>query len=288
MTKETELNDQHDVGGIQRSSKSRPRRKPAARAQGYRTRLNDTAVRKPKRLNAQKHGVFTVNPVMPGEDPREFEQLHSALIDEWQPCGPTEEDAVFGLADAMWRKLRSQKFLRARLVANTFDPNHPAFDETYGLHMFCVSMHREPETAFEENATSCLRPDKVEYLKQKFPRANYQTMSEWANAILNEIETVLLPAIPNLEPPKAGEKVDYLIEGMRRTTAEMKLFLPNLYASEFFEHDLNLRERLDARIARLVKHLVQTKAMKQMLRQTPTDRAAEQPRKIAAKSPSGS
>jgi hypothetical protein len=147
-------------------------------------------------------------------------------------------------------------------------------------------MHLEPETAFEENAAKYLRPDKVEYLKQKFPQANYQSTSEWANAILNEIETVLLPAIPNLEPPKAGEKVDYMIEGMRRMTAEMKLFPPIIHASEFFEHDLNLRERLDARIARLVKHLVQTKAMKQMLGQTSTDRADEQPRKIGAKSSS--
>jgi hypothetical protein len=96
MTKEKELNKERGVG-VQPSSKSRPRRKPAARAQGHRTRLNDTAVRNqnPKRPNAQKHGVFTVNPVMPGEDPREFEQLHFALIDEWQPSGPTEEDAVF-------------------------------------------------------------------------------------------------------------------------------------------------------------------------------------------------
>jgi len=148
----------------------------------------------------------------------------------------------------MWRKLRSQKFLRAKLVANTLDPNHPAFDERHGLLTLCVRMHREPETAFEENATKCLRPDKVEYLEEKFPRANYQSTSEWANAVLNEIETVLLPAIPNLKPPKAGEKVDYIIEGMRRMTAEMQLFPPIIHASEFFEHDLNLRERLDARI----------------------------------------
>jgi len=40
------------------------------------------------------------------------------------------------------------------------------------------------------------------------------------------------------------------------------------HARAFFEDELNLRERLDAMIARQVKHLAQTKAMKQMLRQT--------------------
>jgi hypothetical protein len=62
-----------------------------------------------KQKNALKHGIFSINPIIPGEDPRKFEALHSALIDEWNPCGITEEDLVFSIADAMWRKLRSQR-----------------------------------------------------------------------------------------------------------------------------------------------------------------------------------
>ena len=187
---------------------------------------------KPKRPNAQKHGVFTVNPVMPGEDPREFEQMHSALVDEWQPSGITEEDAVSSLAEAMWRKRRSQKFLRAKLVANTFDPNHPAFDERRGLLILCDRMHREPETALEK-ATLYLHPDTIAYLKQKFPRANYQSTSEWAAAVLNEIQTVLLPAIPSLEPPNPGEKADGMTEGMRVLMTEVYLIPAIIHASEF-------------------------------------------------------
>jgi hypothetical protein len=52
---------------------------------------------------------------------------------------------------------------------------------------------------------------------------------------------------------------------------EFKLLPAIIRASQYFEHDLNLRDRLDARIARLVKHLVQTKAMKQIIRQTSTE-----------------
>jgi hypothetical protein len=39
------------------------------------------------------------------------------------------------------------------------------------------------------------------------------------------------------------------------------------HAGEDFEADLNLRQRVDAMIHRQIKHLIQLKAMKQMLRQ---------------------
>src|SRR5262249_20250612 len=55
--------------------------------------------RKHKRANAQKHGIFAEPLVLPGEDPREFEALHSALIAEWTPSGPSEESRVFSIAD---------------------------------------------------------------------------------------------------------------------------------------------------------------------------------------------
>jgi hypothetical protein len=50
------------------------------------------------------------------------------------------------------------------------------------------------------------------------------------------------------------------------------------------DDELDVRERLDAGIARAVKHLVQTKAMKQMLGQTSVEREDKQPGKITARS----
>jgi len=46
----------------------------------------------------------------------------------------------------------------------------------------------------------------------------------------------------------------------------MQLTLSIIQTREFFEHELDQLERLDARIIRLVKNLVHIKAMKQMLR----------------------
>jgi hypothetical protein len=49
---------------------------------------------------------------------------------------------------------------------------------------------------------------------------------------------------------------------------------------------INLRERLNAMIARQIKHLTVTKGMKQMPRQATAAREDEQPKKIAARSAS--
>jgi hypothetical protein len=64
---------------------------------------------------------------------------------------------------------------------------------------------------------------------------------------------------------------------------ELQAIASITHAGEDFEADLNLRERLEAMIARQVKHLIQLKAMKQMLRQTSAAREDEQPKRIAAR-----
>jgi hypothetical protein len=246
-------------------------------------RLNNSVVhsRKWKRPNALKHGVFAIYPIMSGEDPREFEALLSAVSDEWQPSGPTEADKVFGIAHAIWGKIRAQRFLRGKLLANTFDPRHPDFDELRGLFLFSDRMRSEPESAFASYASQYLRRDKIEHLKEKFPRSNYPSTAEWAEAVITEITTELLPAIVSLKP-EPGEEIDALSEPACKVPVEMRLTLSFIHSREFFADELDQHERLDARIARLVKDLMQMKTMKQMLRQTSIEPAEERPRKIAA------
>jgi hypothetical protein len=250
------------------------------------SRLNNAGVRHPKwkRPNALKHGAFSINPAIPGEDPREFEALHSALIDEWNPSDLTEEDRVFNLADAMWRKLRAQKILRAALIADTLNPRSDTFDEPRGLLHFSIYMRSEPDAAFAKHASRHLRADKIKHLEQKFSRSEYKSTKEWAEAVIEEISTELLPAALVLDKPT--EETGTLSEVFRKSLVETRLTLSILHASEYFEYEVDLRERLDANIVRAVKHLVQVKAMKQMLRQTSTEREDDQPRKIPAVSDS--
>ena len=232
-------------------------------------RLNNSVVlrRRRKRPNAQKHGVFAEPLILPGEDPREFEALHSAWIEEWVPSGPSEQSRVFGMADAEWRKLRSRRFCEAKAIGNSLRPDHPAFDEARGLIAFGYRMCREPETAFAEYASNLLRADKIRHLNQKFPRQNFASIEEWTATVVVVIKSVLLPATPGfaaLDP----DKLDPATEALRTAIIKMQLFVTTIHARNFLDDDLDQQERLDARIARLRRELVEIKTAKQVLRQT--------------------
>lgn len=209
---------------------------------------------KRKRPNAQKHGVYGKITFIPGENPRQFEDLYSALIKEWAPDGATEQDCVLTIAKCMWRKRRVQEYLGVQLLRNSVDPGHPSFDAVFGLLMFINLMEHQPETAFDrEYAGRCLRAETTNYLLGKFPRSAFDSTAEWAQAIVDEITSVLLPEIG---------PIDYAARmGAAFTAAE------NL-GGDAFKQELALDERLDAMIDRAVKRLIQIKAMKQMLSQT--------------------
>jgi hypothetical protein len=239
---------------------------PAFKSRG---RLNNSVVpgRTHKRPNAQKSGVFAEPLILPGEDPREFEALHSALIEEWTPSGPSEESKVFGIADAEWRKHRSRRFAQAKAIMNSLWPDHPAFDEARGLYTFCYRMCLEPETAFAEHASKYLRADKIQYLSDKFPRQNFESVEEWAVAVAKEIQSVLLRATPSFAAVDQDE-LDPFTDALRTETIKMWSFVTTIHMREFLDDDLEQCSRLDARIMRLTKELVEIKAMKDVLRRT--------------------
>ena len=258
------MSNENSADGIKPSSKSLAKRTPPARAYRDQTPQIDAATRIPKqkRPNAQKHAVFALDPVLPGEDVGQFRELHSAFIEEWKPSGITEQEAVLSLADLMWRKRRALRLLQAKVFRDTCDPCSPTFDERRGLDFFIYSMREEPETAFQRWADTLLKTHNISYLKRKFPRANYPSTSEWAEAVIADIKSVLLPAAPpSVDAPEP-------LEPLRKILLYTQVAASIFQAREFYEDELNLRERLDAMIHRQVKHLIQLKAMKQMLRQT--------------------
>jgi len=220
--------------------------------------------------NAQKHGVFAETAILPGEDPREFEQLLSDLLAEWTPNGPTEEEAVLSIAKATWRKRRVQKFLEVQVAKNQLDPNHQAFNVSLGLQGLVALLEFSPETAFDEYAHRCLRPDKVSFLKSKHPRSKYKSAEDWAKAIIDEINA--MPEIQQL--PGEADAVVELFQSFAAVSHEL------------FKQELALDERLDVMIDRAVKRLVQTKAMKQMLRQTSPEQEVHQPKRFASRTTS--
>jgi len=240
--------------------------------------LNNSVVRgrKGKRPNALKHGFYSGSPLIPGEDPDEFNNLYAELIDEWKPSGPTLRDGVFELADLRWKQRRLRRFMQTKLSSTTFDPRNPAFDEAWGFIMFIGCLRSEPETCFEQRAGKYLLPDKINYLKRKFPRANYQSTSEWAAAVINEINFVLYPGIAGDKGEQAWETTeeidadlrDNFKEASRQWRADCRVTLGIMHASELLEYELKQGELLEARIARKIKSLFELKTMEQMLGQT--------------------
>jgi hypothetical protein len=248
-------------------SKNNPPLPPALEHDG---RLNNSVApcRKGKRPNALKHGVFARTPLIPGEDPREFAQLHAELIDEWQPSGPTLLFALRGLADLMWRMHRLKEFIQTQLSLTIFDPRSPSFDEFVGYGIFMHYLRSEPETCFEQQASSCLRTDRIKYLEQKCPRSNYQSTSEWVDAVIREIISASVPAELKFDAPELGDRADELREASRQWETEQKVAGCTSYASEILEYDFKETERLEARIAKQTRYCAELKAMEEMRSRT--------------------
>jgi hypothetical protein len=222
-----------------------------------------------KRPNAHKHGIFSATAILPGEDQREFDDLHSASVNEWTPTGETEEDAVLSIAKAIWRKRRLQRFIEVRIRSNEVDPNHTSYFETLGLWGFKMIMMTEPEKAFEQYAIRFLHSGRIKYFLQKFPRSKFKSDQEWRNAVMAEIDSIM--ATPDLI---TSEHVE--IFRLQRSAESVP--------DDMFRQELALDERLDAMIDRAVKRLIQMKAIKQMLDQTVPETEAKRPKGITRSS----
>ncbi len=223
--------------------------------------------RSAKRPNALKHGAFSETAILPGEKGSEFHELHLLVINEWCPQGATEEEAVLTIAKAIWRKRRVQRFLEVRMAMNCADPSHPSYDEVFGLLNFAAHMRAEPETAFEDYARRCLPSERVKFLRNKFPRASFNSAAEWADAIANEIYSVLVPQL------KTGDPEIDQIPGLMRSAVSM-------WGDEF-RYELALDERLDVTIDRAIKRLIQIKMAKQIFDQTLIERLHDRTKKLA-------
>ena len=72
------------------------------------------------------------------------------------------------------------------------------------------------------------------------------------------------PGFARLDPDKLGPAT----EALRTEVIKMRSFVTTIHMREFLDDDLEQQDRLDARIARLRKELVEIKTTKQMLRRT--------------------
>jgi hypothetical protein len=224
-----------------------------------------------KLFNSLLHGGYANQVVLPGEDPREYLELCSDLVDEWQPVGPTEHDAVLTIAKAIWRKRRIQKFFSAQIEISRAKRDHPLFAETTALRGYLEILQTSPPEMLAK-LPRFISDRHAKHLREKCPRQKFQTDAAWVEAIVNEINSALLPA---------AEFVDAHEEFALRDCAE-------ILTEDVFKYEIAVEERLEAMIDRATKRLVQAKAMKQMLGQPSSNGEYEKPHKSRRRKPRAS
>ncbi len=92
-------------------------RKNAQHSTGPRTTEGKSA----SSQNAFKHGLYSKQLVLPGEDPAELDALRADLRREHQPATTTEDILVNELAEHYWRLRRMRKFEARAMSADNFE-----------------------------------------------------------------------------------------------------------------------------------------------------------------------
>ena len=76
------------------------------------------------KMNAARHGLRAAATVLPGEDPAEYEQFLSEVIDSLTPVGTLEEELARRAAAELWRLRRTEYWEAARARLNSHvDPD---------------------------------------------------------------------------------------------------------------------------------------------------------------------
>ena len=71
--------------------------------------------------NSFQHGLYSKQPILPGEDPAEFDHLRATLRNEHQPANTVEEILVDELAQHFWRMRRFRELEARSLQPENLD-----------------------------------------------------------------------------------------------------------------------------------------------------------------------
>jgi hypothetical protein len=212
--------------------------------------------------NALKHGAFSGMAILPGEEEAEFQRLRVSLIGEWNPIGPTEEDAVLDIAKGLWRKARLQKFLRAKVQGCGLDPKHGLYDYYYPFIILqdMDLMEHSLRVDDVERFIAFVTKEDREHLNEKCPRENFNSVAKWIAAIKEQLFAVLLP--------RYCARYDAL-EYTRWVGVSAQFF-----SSDVWRDELSTEDRFNLQIDRAIRRLIQLKASKPMLDQVPRQLSA--------------
>jgi hypothetical protein len=191
-------------------------------------------------LNAIQHGAFSQMIILPGEDREEFDALHSALREEWDPQGPTQEDKVFNIAQNMWRKRQMGR--RRKKLAEIGE------DEIRRERWERDSLLKFLDDVDDGKPRSELKLPKrwFEYCKERYARKNYDSDDALLEAVYKEVDSISNTLL--FHCGKASEQV----------------ITDPLCSHDAIARDLALEERIDAKIDKDIVALGRMKTMQSM------------------------
>jgi hypothetical protein len=213
---------------------------------GFNVEIRERKMNKNKSQNALKHGAFSEAVILPGEDAKEFDELHSSLVDEWNPEGSSEHDKVMSVAKNMWRKHRFRKYLQNKIAKveekqRTIERfRQQEYDEL--LKVLEDIESGVPDLITEQNLSEKIGKCLADRIKASVPRKNYDDDRAWLSAVTDTIVDIM------------EEKI---VEKSRMPSID-----ESLSDAKLAERELAFEERLDAKIDKDIKQLGQIKTMK--------------------------
>ena len=201
------------------------------------------------RNNVFKHGAFAQDLVLRGESSKEFEDLHQALIDEWDPDGPLEQDAVLSLAKCFMSKRRIDNYYRNEA---RFAGDHPY--ELVLIHVDRSWRFLKTVKTFEL-ATEIIGRLPWQFrteLEKHFPKERFGNNAEaWIEKLVSHIE-ILMDGL---------DMAQYVDEEGSKFQSERAARL-----WELIEKKIALDDRIDAQIDKVFKRIVQLKTYRDVIR----------------------
>jgi hypothetical protein len=243
-------------------------------------------------LNAWKHGAYSNLGLLPGEDPDEYERFLEEVFLEWAPCGPTETDTVLSLANCMWRKSHLPIYATAararRINFLVFDGRESFLWDLEDAQRSALSRYAPVHSKFREaqkEREKIAMPFVEEFLEYWHSRQKGDEKGEEKSDKKGEeksCEKSKEPSAKNTEEKseekkkeKSGEKSEEKSGGKSKKKSKeteqladelLELaILGDQMRPETLLEEIELGDRIDARIDRLVKRLLHLKTAKQMI-----------------------
>jgi len=197
-----------------------------------------------KKKNALKHGVYSREVMLPGENIRSYYALAEEFVEEWAPDGPTERSLVERLVHLHWVRQRLDRYDQTRLYAKV--EQIEATDENrrliYVMKCEAPAFHDAVSRDEVDDILTEMDEGCALFIKEKVPYDESPDAPPWGPAIAKFLETL---------------KPEARLEGAAKFVTLVDT--TGVYV------DMERSNRIDEAIDRTIKRLMQVKTAKQIL-----------------------